>query len=74
MKNNFTTKYCHNCTFLEGVPFEQHGEFQIIFSLWDQFSEPVAKSIFVIFTIIEFLKLPYINFDTYFFPIINQQF
>ena len=25
--NNFMARYCHNCTFLEGVSFKQHNEF-----------------------------------------------
>ena len=36
-------KYCRNCTILEEVSVNQYEEFQIILSLWVQFSEPVAK-------------------------------
>ena len=32
-KNNFMARYCHSCTFLEGISFEQHNEIQITFSL-----------------------------------------
>ena len=67
MKDNFMTRYCHNCTFLDVVSFEHHKEFQIFWTCW-------KNLFFVKFTTMEFLKLSYINFETYFFLIfrINQ--
>ena len=64
MKDNVMARYCHDSIFLYGVSFEWHEEFQIIFSLWVQFSEPVAKTYFLS---MEFFKLPSTNFGTYFF-------
>ena len=65
--------YWRNYTFLEGVSFEEHEEFQLTLSLLVRFSERVAKSYFFVkFAVTELLKLDYINFDTYcfvYFPI-----
>ena len=61
---------CEKSYILERVPFEQHEEFQITLSCV-QFSEHVAK---IYFFVMEFLKLFYINFDTFFifFPQISN--
>ena len=47
MKDNFVASYCYNFTFLEGVSFEQHEEFQITLSFGVQFSEPFAEIYFL---------------------------
>ena len=43
IKSNFMARYCHNCTFLEEVSFEQYEEFQISRGRWVQFFEPVRN-------------------------------
>ena len=66
--DSFLARYCHNCTFLQGVSFKQHEQFQTILS-WVQFSEPAAKICFLVkFTTIEFLiKLSNTKFWQMFF-------
>ena len=51
-------KFCYSFRFLEGVRFEQHEEFQISLNIWVQLPEPVAKSFFVKFTIMNSLNYP----------------
>ena len=38
IKNNFMARYCQNSTFLEGVPLEQHKEFQITLINLEEFT------------------------------------
>ena len=40
-------RYCHNSTYLEGVSFEQHEEFQITLILRVPFPETAAKIYFL---------------------------
>ena len=68
--DSFLARYCHNCTFLQGVSFKQHEQFRTSLSCVQYSdSEPAAKIYFLVkFATIEFLiKLSYINFWQTFF-------
>ena len=63
MADKFMARYFHNCTFLRSFPLNSMNNL----SFEVQFSEPVAKIYFFDkLTIMELVKLSYINFDTYF--------
>ena len=70
MKHNSMTVYCYNFTFLDGVSFWEawripnHPQ-----SLCSTFWTCCKNLFFVKFTLMKFLKLFHINFDTYFFGI-----